>query len=637
MPRDLDDPTDGKEMANRRQYLQMTAGGLLGTSMLSTVAATSGDSTAETVDLGVQGLQSGDIIDGYLKEHLNSGTAVHIPAGTYQWRGTGLSGEYHDAALIGDGDVTLQFSEEYWNADMFAVDGGDFTLRNITIRGALQSDGNKSRLRFDARDANSTVRLDNFNLPDGDVGPGRSIGIYVGTENAGTIHLTDCHVEGFPNNGLYAGQSGMASGGGGRVVVDHCFFKNNNIDAVRLGGDGDIIRDSVIVQEEVPKSYKGGETGRGIRVRYPGEDIRIENVHITSDTNYPFIVPDRSDGPSGKVNGLYIDNNTSKPAAIVEEGSFTADTLHISGDDNLDVSGFDSVSNAYSGSDADPVATSLAELDEWIEGSSESGDGDETTSSPERTITVEGSTSDAKTYQFEVTGDIEATESIGSTDTINGSSADGTMYSGSDQYLFSGEVTSFTSEFLDELSVFIDGQEIDPQTINRTRKDLTIEGVNSEPKAYYVAASEELQPGENINQDDCISENSADGVVRENSDTYQFYGELTALRVASPENVRVTVNGAEVMPSEVGSDPLPNRLVIDGTTTDGEATYSLSVSEDIERSPELGGLECSDTVADGSISGTIGNDTDGYRFSGNVETVSVDGPATLTIEQTPDS
>jgi len=293
------------------------------------------------------------VIDGYLDENLRRGTEVHIPAGTYEWRGTGLSGEYDDAALVGDGTVTFQFSEEYWNVDIFAVDGGNFTLRNITIRGPVDSNDNKSRFRFDARDGESKVILDNFNLPDGDVGRGRAIGIYVGLDNQGTVHLNNCYVEGFPNNGLYAGQSGLARGGGGRVVVEGCSFKNNNIDAVRLGGNGDVIRNCEIVQEEVPATHDDAKSGRGIRVRYPGGDITIENVRIRSNTSSPFIVPDRAGGPDGRVNGLYIENNTDRTAALVEQGSFTADTVYIRGSGNLEIRGFTSLSDSHADPDLD--------------------------------------------------------------------------------------------------------------------------------------------------------------------------------------------------------------------------------------------------------------------------------------------
>ncbi|MFB6138884.1 MAG: hypothetical protein ABEJ26_00435 [Halosimplex sp.] len=289
--------------------MKLLAGGLA-TGALFSSTAVSGVEAASTVDLGQKGLSDGEVIDDYLAEYLTDGTEVHVPEGEYEWQGSGIGGRYSDAALVGDGDVTFQYSGDYWNVSAYAVGGGDFTVRNVTIRGPVDSNDNKSRFRFDARDADSTVTLDNFNLPDGDVGHGRAIGIYVGPEHAGTVHLQDCHIEGFPNNGLYAGAYGRDGAGGGRVLVEHCFFKNNNIDAVRLGGDGDTIRNSVIVQEDVPAYYNGAKTGRGLRFRYPGNDVTVDNVSITSNTDSPFLVPDRADGPSGQVSDLYIERSS---------------------------------------------------------------------------------------------------------------------------------------------------------------------------------------------------------------------------------------------------------------------------------------------------------------------------------------
>lgn len=635
----------------RRGYMKTAAAGIASAAALSPQVV-GGALAATSVDLGEEGLSDGDVIDSYLDEHLASGAEVHVPEGEYEWQGDGLGGDYSDAALVGDGDVTLQFSGDYWNVNCMAVDGGDFRISNVTVRGPVDSNDNKSRFRFDARDPESEITLDNFNLPDGDVGQGRAIGIYVGSGHEGTVRLTNCHVEGFPNNGLYAGAYGRSGAGGGRTVVESCFFKNNNIDAVRLGGDRDTIRNCVIVQEEVPAIHTGAKSGRGIRIRYPGDDVTVENVHITCDTSSPFIVPDRAGSPSGAVDGLYIENNTGGTAAYVESGSFDAENVHVSGSGNQNVSGFDSAADVYSGSDADAPATSLSELDAadgGTGGSSDdsdggSGDGSDDGSSGgsndgsddsslEHTLTVDGTTSSAKSYRFEVTGDLEPDSNFNPDDTIDGNVVNGRMFSSSDSYQFSGDLVSFDSDSLDEMTVYVDGNRIDPTTVGELPHEINVRGSGVDPKEYTLSVSGEIERGGNINPDDTVSESSVDGVVWWSSDTYRFSGELEDVEVDSPDDVTVTVNGSEVDPERIGGQPLPNRVVVDGTGSDGEASYSFQVTDAIEGSAELGSLEADDTVSGTSVDGTVGDDLDGYRFAGNLVAMNVDGAAKLTIEQ----
>ena len=635
-----------RTITSRRGFTKLLAGGLAGAGMLSSDAI-GNVAAATTVNLGDEGLSSGDVIDSYLADHLSSGTEVRVPAGEYKWQGSGLDGDYQDAALVGEGgQVTLNYTGDYWNVNTMAVNGGNFTIRNVTVAGPISSDGNKSRFRFDARHADSTITLDNFNLPDGEEGSGRAIGVYVGADHEGHVHFRDCHIEGFPNNGIYHDDSN------GRITVEHCFLKNNNIDAVRLGGgNGDTIRDTVIVQESVPAYSTGAKSGRGIRVRYPGSDITIENVHITSNCSNPFLVPDRSNGPSGQVNGLYIENNTGGTAAIVETGSFSADTVHVTGSGNQNITGFDSASNVVSGSNAESPATSLSELDggsDSTSGNDSSGSdstsgndssGSDSTSgsgssSLEHTLTVDGSTSGEKSYHFEASNGVQADSMINPDDTINANSVDGALFSSSDTYQFSGEITEFTSDSLDEMTVYVDGSRVDPRSFNSYPNEITITGSDRSSKNYSFAVSGEVQSGGNLNPDDSVSASSVDGAIWWSTDTYRFSGDITELDVSSPQNVTVKVNGTEVDPAEFGSEPLPNRLVVDGTRASGQTTYSFEVSEKVEKSTDLGDLEADDQISGKTVTGTVGNSLDGYRFSGDLESVDIDGPAQMTIEQT---
>ncbi|MFB6081691.1 MAG: hypothetical protein ABEJ67_02600 [Halanaeroarchaeum sp.] len=330
-----------------------------------------------------------------------------------------------------------------------------------------------------------------------------------------------------------------------------------------------------------------------------------------------------------------IENNTGSTAAYVESGSFTADTVHLTGDGNLNITGFDSATNVYSGSDADSPATSLSELDGSSSTDSTSGDSTSTdsASSLDKTLTVDGSTSTEKHYHFEVSGEVEAGSQVNSDDTVNASSVDGTMFSGSDSYNFSGDLTEFTSDSLDEMTVYVDGSRIDPTSIGSLDNEISIEGTTSTAKSYSFTVSGEVQAGDNVNPDDSVGESSVDAVVWSSTDSYTFSGEITELTVESPEDVTVRVNGTVVDPATIGSQPLPNRLVFDGSSLDGRARYTFEVSEAVEKSTDLGDLESDDEISGTTVTGTIGNDVDAYRFAGDLVSMDVDGPVVVTIEQ----
>jgi hypothetical protein len=94
---------------------------------------------------------------------------------------------------------------------------------------------------------------------------------------------------------------------------------------------------------------------------------------------------------------------------------------------------------------------------------------------------------------------------------------------------------------------------------------------------------------------------------------------------------------------DAGSDTGPELqrlLLVDGTNDPAEiALYDISVSGDIERdegnsSVVDGGLpwdSMTDFVEDGRVIGNVGNGTDGFRFTGTVQTIDIDGDAGIRI------
>jgi hypothetical protein len=78
---------------------------------------------------------------------------------------------------------------------------------------------------------------------------------------------------------------------------------------------------------------------------------------------------------------------------------------------------------------------------------------------------------------------------------------------------------------------------------------------------------------------------------------------------------------------------LPNKLVIDGANSPGAASeYVFEVSGSARKSTDLGSVQASDTAEDGQISGVVFGGKDGFRFSGDVTGFTLDGPASVRVE-----
>jgi hypothetical protein len=111
-------------------------------------------------------------------------------------------------------------------------------------------------------------------------GNGR-IGIYIGGSNAGRIRLVDCHLEEFPNNGVYASRTP------GVVEVVGGTYRNNDISQVRLGSRGSSVEDATVeVDVEAvaePNRPDRFLNPRGVRIESGSLDtagVTVRNVEV---------------------------------------------------------------------------------------------------------------------------------------------------------------------------------------------------------------------------------------------------------------------------------------------------------------------------------------------------------------------
>ncbi|WP_440991928.1 hypothetical protein [Haloarchaeobius baliensis] len=96
------------------------------------------------------------------------------------------------------------------------------------------------------------------------------------------------------------------------------------------------------------------------------------------------------------------------------------------------------------------------------------------------------------------------------------------------------------------------------------------------------------------------------------------------------EGTDVRDPGQEAEAEPAGSaDGLPSRLVVDGSDTHDDATYTVSVSgsirPDSDASSAAEAVEQPGSPTNGRVVGIVDGDTHVYRYSGVIEEVSVNG------------
>lgn len=226
-------------------------------------------------------------------------------------------------------------------------------------------------------------------------------------------------------------------------------------------------------------------------------------------------------------------------------------------------------------------------------------------------------------YSLTVSGDLEKSNanggSIDSGDEISGSTATGHVSGGIDSYLFDGELTELHLD--GDAATTLNGDRIEPTTRDR----LTISSDHSRTE-YTLSVTDDLEKstanGATIDESDAVSGTVASGHVFGGTDGYTFAGRLVFLDVDG--DATVTLNGERLDPQQY------NLLSIEGTGSRVE--YSLSVSDRLEKSTANGASIGSEDRIDGSTaSGAVIGGTDSYSFAGELESISIEGDANVTL------
>jgi len=234
-----------------------------------------------------------------LDDIVGDATTIAFPPGEYlltqEWRVK----SFDDLTILGD-DATFRVEEGY-DDNLFVLGNPDgangltvaglafdvsapetgarpiqgmvsdgLLVRDVTVAG--HQDVDQDSVRFDVTDPDGTGVVERLRLPDGGDPEYPITGCYVGEDHTGTLRFVDCHVAGFPDNGLYA------SPATGAVIVEGGRYENNDISNVRVSGPAEV-RDVHVRCDTAPDGFSNM---RGIRLR-EGRDIIVEGCTIEMD------------------------------------------------------------------------------------------------------------------------------------------------------------------------------------------------------------------------------------------------------------------------------------------------------------------------------------------------------------------
>ncbi|MFB6179846.1 MAG: hypothetical protein ABEI77_09000 [Halorientalis sp.] len=622
MARRQDNESGGNDRLIQRRSLLKAAGATAAAltlgSAVSGVSAKRVSGADTVVDLGKQGLESGDNIDPYIEKHFVSGNEVHIPAGEYQYSGAGFGGDKQNCALIGspEGVVLHRPDPEQTVRPTLFAQAGTVRLENITIKGKRGQE--QSRWRLGAAEG-ATVEVVNVNMPDGTVDGSDSTGIYAGTDHAGLLWIKSCYFSNFGNVALYV--SDPKQDGNGPVIVEDCNFVNTGMSSLRFASDKSVCRRCYFEATEKGPSGANGWSQRGIKIDDPGQDVLIEDIDMywTDVGTYPVQFDDHGKGASGTMRNMRIYNDGGHQTFKIQwdgvNDNWDGKNINLTGgaDYNAPSSFETKTGDQATKPNRDykmwtPVDASVSPGDpagNGTAGGDSSGSGGSKSTTDSRQLTIEASQNNPDTnckVSFTVDGQIEyGSEAEPDTDRIeqgNNGSVTATsvkMNPGAvDSYTVTGQVTDYSVTDGYDVTVSVDG--------NQTSFD-------------------ELTGGNGGSGDSSGGSDSGGGGGSGGS--------------TGGSDGSAGGNGGST-----GGSQSQKILIVDGTGDAEEtAKYDITVTGSVERDEQRttvtdGGLpwdQVRDYVGDNRMVGLVGNGQDAYRFTGTLQSVTIDGEAGLTI------
>lgn len=652
---EFEETTKEKRLINRRSYLNMGAaavaavagGGAWSRSVRAgtTLEEIQFDRVLHAVDdLGLDP-SGGELCDSAVEQALSDpGTLIEFPDGSFRFQDmwalnleragiTNVDGDDPEfvtdhidkvkenigilmkgADLVFQG-ITMNYLDR--NDDggpkiMILAESGDLYVDSVDFRGYFY----RNAFTVEVQDSNGTGLMENLSIKDGQRSGRLGSGILVNqTGHRGEIIIRDSDIWHTCSGAIYASPN-KRSGDTGPVLIENCHFKNNNTASVRVGGTDDVVRNcrfeqnrdtqggNVTWKEALPTYIHGHRVPRHIQFRNEGvstDTVRIEDCDFVHEPQGDITLdaPVRARGDfSGDVafkNCQVRHEHGDTPAFKFEPSSgsavFDRVTIVGSGAENAEGAVF------ISGRDGSVVRNSCLSLS----GSSQDG---------------------VCFYNSSGVSVIDSNINVGN-DAVVFDSSSGTTenitYSDSCSFDEGGSYDDGSSD--DGSSD--DGSTDDGSTVELSQT-LTVRGTGQDVE-YTIETTDGIVAGGDDNTVTDPAKKVSGTAAGDGEDWFWWDSDIVSVSLSG--DAEFYINGEQVDPDSVG---LPHAIVVDGNHA--ESSYEFSVSGDVQKSSALGELEEDDTISEGTVSGTVADDVDGYRFSGHLTELNIRGDASVTFQ-----
>ncbi|ESP86905.1 hypothetical protein [Candidatus Halobonum tyrrellensis] len=462
-----------------------------------------------------------------------------------------------------------------------------------------------------ARDSDAEVLAENVvarnkgRMGEYNRGNGR-VGAWVGQSSKGTVTIRNCHVSGFPNNGLYTSRTP------GAVQVEGGVFRNNDISQVRLGSEGSYVKNALI-EVDPSKSNSpnpwGMLNGRGVRI----ESGQIDSAGVTVE-NCDIRIADGASSQGGVV--------AARPGGMfdVVDTRIQVDAKYASGVLGRVPDG---------GSHNPPPKPHRARLrNVSVTGDADGGAAVDIRSRPDSMVRscciqqsgnrrtgvklVDSNGSAVRESTVNVSGQTVETESTNAN--VWGNSTGGSCPAPGE-----GGASTTDAGGSDD-----DGGDDSSSDASNEGKRLTVRGKSHNSFKYVVEVSGEIHGTDKAESGEGGSGGSVTGWVGKGEDSFTFTGEIERLVVKGKMTLRYR-----------RSDGSPNVMKFGGNHTGEIAWYNGRVSGDAGRTWKLEdgdsiSSDGSETLLDGCVAG--GGWWDSYHTHGEFRSALLDGDCAVSVD-----